>query len=328
MTATAKPASTFSRTRFGGAYLAVQGLAIVAWWLDLFLVPSHRRLFLPHGAGEADLLAFLLPDLGLAAPASLAAGAALLTGARWGVPLAWLATGAVGSSAAYCVAWSALRGGAWWNVLLMVPAAVLTAVAALDASTGTFAVFRRARPAPPSRHVLHTLAQTVVFWSFFLVVVPLGVVAVERGLGWPGFDFPGRRPAAAVLFAAWSALGLASGVTMASRGAGTPLPFQAPNRLVVGGPYAYLRNPMVVAGLGQGAAVALWFGSLTLLAYVAAGGLLWQLLVRPAEEADLAAAFPEEFPEYARSVRCWLPRLRGYRGEGPLSRRSARPAPR
>ena len=99
---------------------------------------------------------------------------------------------------------------------------------------------------------------------------------------------------------------------MATLGSGTPLPFAAPNRLVISGPYAYVRNPMVVAGLGQGMSVSLWFGSWTVVAYVLLGGAIWQLFVRPAEERDLRDTFGEVYVEYCRAIRCWFPRIRPY----------------
>jgi protein-S-isoprenylcysteine O-methyltransferase Ste14 len=97
---------------------------------------------------------------------------------------------------------------------------------------------------------------------------------------------------------------------VAARGRGTPLPFASPNRLVISGPYAYVRNPMVIAGLGQGLAVALWLGSWTVVAYVLLGGMIWNFFVRPAEERDLRNTFGNEFETYCRDVSCWRPRVR------------------
>ena len=68
-----------------------------------------------------------------------------------------------------------------------------------------------------------------------------------------------------------SALGLASAAAIATQGDGTPLPIDAPRRLVVSGPYAWVRNPMAVAGIAQGFGVALWHGSWVVAFYVIAG---------------------------------------------------------
>jgi protein-S-isoprenylcysteine O-methyltransferase Ste14 len=195
----------------------------------------------------------------------------------------------------------------------MAPAALFSTIGALDVSAGRIAIFRRAAPGSAGRHVAATFGQIVVFWSFFLFVVPSAIVFVERELGWPTVALTGQRLFAAVVFVAFSSLGLASGLTMAGRGAGTPLPFVATNRLVTTGPYSYVRNPMVVAGLGQGLAVGLWFGSWAVLAYVIVGGLIWEYLVRPAEERDLRDVFGDEFETYSQHVRCWIPRTSAFR---------------
>lgn len=305
--------NSFSGSRFGGWYFLVQALGIAAWWGYLAAEPSAVSLFLPRGAAEADLRAFQMPDLLVAVPVSLAAAASILLSLRWAMPLAWFAAGSMVYAFVYCVGWSMWRGGGWLNVALMAPAALFSTIGALDVSAGSIPIFRRAAPGNAVRHVAATLAQIVVFWSFFLFVVPSAIVFVERQLRWPSFAFTGQRLLAALLFVAFSSLGLTSGLTMAGRGAGTPLPFVATNRLVTTGPYSYLRNPMVVAGLGQGVAVALWFGSWAVLAYVIVGGLIWEYLVRPAEERDLRGAFGDEFETYSQHVRCWKPRTSAFR---------------
>jgi protein-S-isoprenylcysteine O-methyltransferase Ste14 len=303
---------TFSGTKIGGLYFAAQAAAIGAWWLYLAVEPAARELFLPPGASPVELIAFQLPDLLVAVPASLVAGIALLSNRRWAAAPAWACAGAVDYAFVYCVAWSLLRRGGWLNVVLMAPAALLSTVSALDASPAAISVFRRARPTTSSRHVLATLGQTAIFWSFFLFLVPAAIRFLEQQLQWPAFAFPFQHAVAAALFILFSALGLASGVVMAVFGAGTPLPFASPNQLVIAGPYAYVRNPMVIAGLGQGASVGVWLGSWTVLAYVALGGAIWNALVRPTEERDLLATFGQEFLDYCAGVACWIPRRRPF----------------
>ncbi len=304
---------TFSGTRLAGFYFAFQALALGAWWGLLAVDPAAEALFLPPGAARPELVAFRLPDLLVALPASLLAAVAILAGRRWAPLPAWVAAGALDYAFLYCVGWSLLREGGWLNVVLMAPAALLATVGALDASPALVEIFRRATPATPAAHVLATLGQTALFWSFFLFVVPAAIRYVERQLGLPTFTFPSQHVVAGASFLFLSALGLASGFAMAARGLGTPLPFSAANRLVVSGPYAHLRNPMVVSGLGQGVSVAVWTGSWTTLGYVLLGGLLWNALVRPSEERDLETVFGGEFLAYRAAVSCWIPRLRPYR---------------
>jgi protein-S-isoprenylcysteine O-methyltransferase Ste14 len=168
--------------------------------------------------------------------------------------------------------------------------------------------FRRARAADASRNLAKTAIQVVLFWGTFLFVLPAIVVAVEMKLGWPQFPSAAGRVVAVLAFAAASVLGLASALTMATKGQGTPLPYDAPRALVTDGPYAWIRNPMAVAGMAQGAAVALWYGSVSVLAYVIAGGVLWHVVVRPVEEQDLIQTFGGPYTRYRTRVPLWWPR--------------------
>ena len=167
--------------------------------------------------------------------------------------------------------------------------------------------FRRARPAAASWNLAKTAIQVVVFWGLFLFVVPPIVVDLAAAAGSLPRPTAFLRTIGALLFVAASTLGLLSAFTMAIHGSGTPLPFDAPRSLVVSGPYGWVRNPMALAGLAQGMAVALWHGSVAVLGYVIAGGVLWHVAVRPFEEADLARTFGTSFYAYKRHVPLWLP---------------------
>jgi protein-S-isoprenylcysteine O-methyltransferase Ste14 len=132
---------------------------------------------------------------------------------------------------------------------------------------------------------------------------------VEDEMGLPRFHFSGQREGAAAVFGLLSLLGLWSGITMSLNGKGTPLPVDNPRRLVARGPYAYLRNPMAVAGMGQGLMVGIYVGSALTALYVVVGGLIWNYIARPMEEADLAQKFGASYMRYISEVKCWRPRL-------------------
>lgn len=154
-----------------------------------------------------------------------------------------------------------------------------------------------------------TVVQIAVFWFTFLVAIPRLLVIVEQRWRVPPMPAPIPDTLTWILFGLASALGLWSGWLMAVRGAGTPLPLDAPRRLVIAGPYRIVRNPMAIAGLTQGACVAVLLDSWLNLAFVALGALVWDYLVRPLEERHLESVFGEAFREYRRTVRCWLPRM-------------------
>jgi protein-S-isoprenylcysteine O-methyltransferase Ste14 len=186
--------------------------------------------------------------------------------------------------------------------------------------------FRQAAPATSRWNVAKTLAQTIVIWSLALFVIPSLIVRAEQAIGVDSFSNPFLKAAGAALFLGFSVLGLVTGNWMAVHGRGTPLPFDSPRLLVVDGPYAYVRNPMAVAGLGQGIGVALWLGSMAVLIYVAIGGLVWQLYARPAEERDLERTFGEAYRRYRDAVPCW--RFRGRAYTTPQQARDRPTAPR
>ena len=99
-------------------------------------------------------------------------------------------------------------------------------------------------------------------------------------------------------------------VRFVMEGLGTPAPIAAPERLVVGGVYRYVRNPMYVAVLAAIVGQGLLLGRLGLLLYAAAAWLLVAGFVRWYEEPTLTRRFGEDYEAYRRAVPAWWPRLR------------------
>lgn len=302
------------RRPLASSYFLLQGLSTVAWWALLALWPATRAWFLPPHNHASALLAFSVPDLTLLAGGSLVAGALARRGSGWALPLSWLVAGAVDYATLYVMAWAALGGGGWFGFVAMAPMALVSTALALDLAAQQLPLFRQAGAASPRWNVIKTVLYIAAFWSLFLGLVPGFLAQIQAQLGWPRFGFAGQRALATGLFAAMSAFGFGCGWILARRGDGTPLPLDATRRLVMRGPYAYVRNPMVISGLGQAVAVGMVLGSVLVLGYVALGGAMWNWVVRPAEEDDLLGHFGDEYTHYRREVRCWIPRLRPYVG--------------
>jgi protein-S-isoprenylcysteine O-methyltransferase Ste14 len=95
-------------------------------------------------------------------------------------------------------------------------------------------------------------------------------------------------------------------------GRGTPAPVAPPERLVVGGDYRFVRNPMYLAVITAVLGQAMIFGSLGLLVYAVALWAITAAFVRWYEEPVLLRRYGDEYERYCLAVRAWLPRLRPF----------------
>jgi len=144
-----------------------------------------------------------------------------------------------------------------------------------------------------------------LFVGFLLVFLP------GRVLEWSGV----RRPASLgltqvlglVVVVLGAGLALWCILTFAFVGKGTPAPFDPPRRLVVRGPYRFVRNPMYIGAALALAGAALFYGSWTLLGYTALFLLITHLFVRLYEEPVLRRLFGAAYDAYCHRVRRWRP---------------------
>ena len=145
----------------------------------------------------------------------------------------------------------------------------------------------------------------------FVVLVP-GVVG---GLvPWLITGYEGRGVPVIVAVIAWAFILEGTAVLLygvwhfAVEGRGTPAPVAPTERLVVSGPYLYVRNPMY---LGVGAVIlgqALLFPSAAIFIYLAAFAVVVLIFVKAYEEPTLQRTFGDEYTEYRAVVPAWFPR--------------------
>jgi protein-S-isoprenylcysteine O-methyltransferase Ste14 len=144
------------------------------------------------------------------------------------------------------------------------------------------------------------------------VVVPAVLLALSGGAD-PPLDGAARAAAIAaggLLVCAGVALFVATVRLFAAVGRGTLAPWDPPERLVIAGPYRYLRHPMIsgVALVLAGEAIALGSGAIAiwLAAFVAVNAVYLPLVEEPA----LVRRFGADYERYMDEVPRWLPRLR------------------
>jgi protein-S-isoprenylcysteine O-methyltransferase Ste14 len=147
----------------------------------------------------------------------------------------------------------------------------------------------------------------------FLVVAP-GVMAGLVPWLLTGWDSTGPPPGlvwlGGALIVAGSAVLLNAFARFVVEGSGTPAPIAPTERLVVGGLYRHVRNPMYVAVATTIVGQALVLGRPGLLLYAAAFWLLVAAFVRTYEEPTLSDRYGEQYDAYRQAVPAWRPRLR------------------
>lgn len=154
--------------------------------------------------------------------------------------------------------------------------------------------------------VVRTVIVSAVFLSLWTWFVPLWIngnraFAASRPFGWIVISIGALITIGCIFEFAW-------------RGIGTPAPFDPPRRLVISGPYRWVRNPMYVGMgiilLGEGITFPRLMNTMLIMIVT-----LWcalTLFILGFEEPTLRAKFGEDYIEYCKNVRRWIPRLRSW----------------
>ena len=147
----------------------------------------------------------------------------------------------------------------------------------------------------------------------FLVVEPGVVAGLVPWLltGWDVADPPWPlQLVGALLIAAGVLVLLQAFARFVTEGIGTPAPVAPTERLVVGGLYRYVRNPMYLAVAATIVGQALLLGRWGLLAYAGAFLVAVASFVHWYEEPTLHDRYGAEYDAYRRAVPGWWPRRR------------------
>ncbi|HEV2620183.1 MAG TPA: hypothetical protein VGU23_09635 [Acidobacteriaceae bacterium] len=156
--------------------------------------------------------------------------------------------------------------------------------------------------------------QVAMAGGLVLFFLPEMIFALRPGQGWNALmERPvWERDLCAVLLLAAALPGVAAVMEFAERGAGTPIPYDPPKRLVVSGIYRYLANPMQLSCL---VVMVMWAGWLRNGWMAAAAGMsvIYSVgLARWDVGEVLKRRFGAEWILYRASVRNWVPRWRPY----------------
>jgi protein-S-isoprenylcysteine O-methyltransferase Ste14 len=153
--------------------------------------------------------------------------------------------------------------------------------------------------------LVRAIVYAALFIGFVLVYLP------ARFLSWSGIVAPATTGPAQVagimLVTIGTAIALWCVFTFVFIGKGTPAPFDPPRKLVIRGPYRFVRNPMYIGAGMTLAGAALYYESLSILFYNGLFFLVTHLFVVLYEEPTLRRTFGDEYEAYCRRTTRWWP---------------------
>ena len=154
--------------------------------------------------------------------------------------------------------------------------------------------------------LVRAITYAALFIGFVLVYLP------GRFLSWSGIVAPATtgapQLAGMIMVTIGTAIALWCVFAFVFIGKGTPAPFDPPKRLVIRGPYRFVRNPMYIGAGMTLAGAALYYQSPSILIYTCLFFLITHLFVVSYEEPTLRRTFGDEYEAYFCRVSRWLPR--------------------
>ena len=153
--------------------------------------------------------------------------------------------------------------------------------------------------------LVRAVTYAALFIGFVLILLP------SRFLAWSGIGAPATtgapQLAGMIMVAIGTAIALSCVFTFVFIGKGTPAPFDPPKKLVVRGPYRFVRNPMYIGAGMTLAGAALYYQSLSIFIYTGLFFLVTHLFVVLYEEPTLRRTFGDEYEAYCRRTTRWWP---------------------
>lgn len=157
----------------------------------------------------------------------------------------------------------------------------------------------------------------VILPGTVLVLVPAAILLASRGTPFsPDFQYPMQITflLAMALFSAGAYLAIRTATLFTRSGEGTPAPWDPPKKLVILGPYRYVRNPMISGVILILLGEAVLFNSWPLFLWnflFLAGKMVYLPRV---EEKELIRRFGDPYKVYKNSVPRWIPRFKRWDG--------------
>jgi protein-S-isoprenylcysteine O-methyltransferase Ste14 len=153
--------------------------------------------------------------------------------------------------------------------------------------------------------VVRAITYATLFIGLFFIYLP------GRLLAWSGAVRPEANGppqiAGMIIGGAGTVIALWCIFTFVFVGKGTPAPVDPPRRLVMRGPYRFVRNPMYIgAGLVL-VGLAIFYESISVAMYAGLFLLAAHIFVVVYEEPTLRRTFGQEYDVYRARVRRWWP---------------------
>jgi protein-S-isoprenylcysteine O-methyltransferase Ste14 len=279
----------------GTAYL-FQGALISLWWLGLAISDDFYSAFQFPGIPKVAFNSFLAPDVLIITILSV------LRAYKQNRDLELIILGGFAYGSFYCLNASILSSGGFLPTTIMLLGLAYNIFLVYQSK-----IFRESNSTKTWMNALKTLLQIVSVWSITLILFPWIIIDAFQIENNPTLMM---KYIVYTLFGISSILGLSSAYVLVKNGDGTPLPADQTKKLVVEGTYKFVRNPMAIAGMGQGVSIAVFFESLHILIYTLLGGLVWHTVVRPIEEKNMIKRFGEAYLKYKKKVGLWFPKLK------------------
>jgi len=169
-------------------------------------------------------------------------------------------------------------------------------------------VFYAVATGPERRRRVLTLVGLVIFFGLLFLVI-FGSLSTDRALALPQLLPGALGSGVGVVLLAVGLVLWGWCVTLFRRARGTPVPFNPPRELVVVGPYAWVRNPMLTGVFACLFGLGFILHSVSMvLVWTPAFLLVNAIALKLVEEPELERRFGASYSKYRRRVPMFIPR--------------------